>query len=272
MPTKREVTFASCAPASCATPAINRRPPGARAAHGTAHTGPDQDPAHLRQQGRSPARAGGDRRRRRVIRDRDEVLRAVASARSVLSTGIGNGVAIPHGKSGSVTVLSLAAGVSSHAARLRGAGRAARSPLLPSGRAGVGRGAARQGAQPDLPAAAARLLPLAPGRRRHSGRVLRDHPGGRSRVIRWLRGWGPALVCAALIFFASSRPTVPVPLPGHSDKVAHFAAYSVLGFALGYARQITGMPLAGGRAGRRALRPLRRGAPGLRSRPRARVR
>jgi fructose-specific phosphotransferase system IIA component len=50
----------------------------------------------------------------RVIRDRDEVLRAVRERESVLSTGIGNGVAIPHGKSGSVTELSLAAGVSSH--------------------------------------------------------------------------------------------------------------------------------------------------------------
>jgi fructose-specific phosphotransferase system IIA component len=48
----------------------------------------------------------------RVIRDRDEVLRSVRERESVLSTGIGNGVAIPHGKSASVTELSLAAGVS----------------------------------------------------------------------------------------------------------------------------------------------------------------
>jgi VanZ family protein len=63
-------------------------------------------------------------------------------------------------------------------------------------------------------------------------------------VIRWLRGWAPALVCAALIFLASSRPTVPVPLPGNTDKVAHFGAYSVFGVALGYARHVTGIPLA----------------------------
>jgi VanZ family protein len=63
-------------------------------------------------------------------------------------------------------------------------------------------------------------------------------------VIRWLRGWGPALVCAALLFFASSRPTVPVPLPGGTDKLAHFAAYAVLGLALGHARRVTGIPLA----------------------------
>jgi fructose-specific phosphotransferase system IIA component len=50
----------------------------------------------------------------RVVRDREEVLRAVRERESVLSTGIGNGVAIPHGKSGSVTELALAAGVSRH--------------------------------------------------------------------------------------------------------------------------------------------------------------
>lgn len=46
-----------------------------------------------------------------VIRDRDEVLRAVLEREAVLSTGIGNGVAIPHGKSPAVTELALAAGV-----------------------------------------------------------------------------------------------------------------------------------------------------------------
>jgi fructose-specific phosphotransferase system IIA component len=46
-----------------------------------------------------------------VVRDRDEVLRAVIEREAVLSTGIGNGVAIPHGKSQSVSELALAAGV-----------------------------------------------------------------------------------------------------------------------------------------------------------------
>lgn len=46
-----------------------------------------------------------------VIENRDEVLRAVQEREAVLSTGIGNGVAIPHGKSAGVSELFLAAGV-----------------------------------------------------------------------------------------------------------------------------------------------------------------
>jgi mannitol/fructose-specific phosphotransferase system IIA component (Ntr-type) len=42
-----------------------------------------------------------------------EVLRAVLDREEVLSTGIGNGVAIPHGKSEGVSSLVLAAGVTS---------------------------------------------------------------------------------------------------------------------------------------------------------------
>jgi fructose-specific phosphotransferase system IIA component len=45
------------------------------------------------------------------VRDREEVLRAVQDREEVLSTGIGHGVAIPHGKSGSVNGLLLVAGV-----------------------------------------------------------------------------------------------------------------------------------------------------------------
>jgi fructose-specific phosphotransferase system IIA component len=45
------------------------------------------------------------------VRDRDEVLRAVLDREEVLSTGIGHGVAIPHGKSSSVSSLILVAGV-----------------------------------------------------------------------------------------------------------------------------------------------------------------
>ncbi len=41
---------------------------------------------------------------------RAEVLRAVREREAVLSTGIGNGVAIPHGKSPSVPELRMAAG------------------------------------------------------------------------------------------------------------------------------------------------------------------
>lgn len=43
--------------------------------------------------------------------DRRDVLRAVKEREDVLSTGIGHGVAIPHGKSSSVPQLALAAGV-----------------------------------------------------------------------------------------------------------------------------------------------------------------
>jgi mannitol/fructose-specific phosphotransferase system IIA component (Ntr-type) len=43
--------------------------------------------------------------------DVSDVLRAVRERELVLSTGIGNGVAIPHGKSASVRELSLVAGV-----------------------------------------------------------------------------------------------------------------------------------------------------------------
>lgn len=45
------------------------------------------------------------------VADRDEVLRAVMDREEVLSTGIGHGVAIPHGKSSSVSELVLVAGV-----------------------------------------------------------------------------------------------------------------------------------------------------------------
>jgi fructose-specific phosphotransferase system IIA component len=45
------------------------------------------------------------------IRDLSEVLRAVREREEVLSTGIGSGVAIPHGKSAGITDLSLVAGV-----------------------------------------------------------------------------------------------------------------------------------------------------------------
>jgi fructose-specific phosphotransferase system IIA component len=45
------------------------------------------------------------------VSDLDDVLRAVREREEVLSTGIGNGVAIPHGKSSAVADLALVAGV-----------------------------------------------------------------------------------------------------------------------------------------------------------------
>jgi fructose-specific phosphotransferase system IIA component len=46
-----------------------------------------------------------------AIGDVEAVLRAVRDRESVLSTGVGSGVAIPHGKSEAVPGLALAAGV-----------------------------------------------------------------------------------------------------------------------------------------------------------------
>jgi len=47
-----------------------------------------------------------------------------------------------------------------------------------------------------------------------------------------LRAWGPALVWTLLLFSASSLSTLPVSLEGGSDKLAHFSAYTFLGFFL----------------------------------------
>jgi fructose-specific phosphotransferase system IIA component len=46
------------------------------------------------------------------VDDPQDVLRAVREREAVLSTGIGNGVAIPHGKSSAVPRLRMAAGLS----------------------------------------------------------------------------------------------------------------------------------------------------------------
>lgn len=56
-----------------------------------------------------------------------------------------------------------------------------------------------------------------------------------------LRAWLPALAWAALIFALSSRPTIPVDLQLGRDKLAHFAAYTVLGLFLGRARRASGL-------------------------------
>jgi VanZ family protein len=56
-----------------------------------------------------------------------------------------------------------------------------------------------------------------------------------------VRAWLPAVGWAALIFALSSRPTLPVDLHLGRDKIAHFAAYAVLGFFLARARQASGL-------------------------------
>ena len=47
------------------------------------------------------------------VDDREDVLRVVREREKVLSTGIGHGVALPHGKSDACTDLAIAAGVTS---------------------------------------------------------------------------------------------------------------------------------------------------------------
>ena len=48
-----------------------------------------------------------------AVASADEVLHAVRERERVLSTGIGSGVAIPHGKSQAIPALTMAAGVAS---------------------------------------------------------------------------------------------------------------------------------------------------------------
>jgi VanZ family protein len=62
-----------------------------------------------------------------------------------------------------------------------------------------------------------------------------------------MRDWAPAVGWAAVIFFASSRSTLPVPTAAGLDKLYHFAAYLVLGVALawgGLNRSIPALALA----------------------------
>src|SRR5690606_20055862 len=116
----------------------------------------------------------------------------------------------------------------------------ARAPLLPPGRPRVGGRTARQGPQPHLAPAAARLLPHAPD----GGAVRRgiplDHLRGRGVVTSGLRAWGPALVWAAVIFALSSRPTLAVGPGAGLDKVPHLAGYAVLGAAPAHGAPATG--------------------------------
>src|SRR5690606_26555225 len=116
--------------------------------------------------------------------------------------------------------------------RLRGARRQARAPLLPAGGPRGGGRPAREGAQPDLPAPAAGFLSYPPRRRFYTGGVLLDHRRSRSFLMYRVVPWIPAAVWAAVLFLASSQVTLGVTLSGGQDKIAHFAAYLVLGFLL----------------------------------------
>jgi VanZ family protein len=62
-------------------------------------------------------------------------------------------------------------------------------------------------------------------------------------VIGRLLVWVPAATWAAVLFFLSSRDTLPVDLGGGLDKVAHFGAYLVLGFLLAFGANRLSLPL-----------------------------
>jgi VanZ family protein len=54
-----------------------------------------------------------------------------------------------------------------------------------------------------------------------------------------------ALVWAGVIFFLSSRPTLPIPsLFPLQDKLEHMVAYGLLGFLVSGARQLRGNPVS----------------------------
>lgn len=60
-------------------------------------------------------------------------------------------------------------------------------------------------------------------------------------MIRFLRRWGPALLWTALLFTASSQQSLPVELARGTDKLAHFAAYAVLGLLLARGQHLSGV-------------------------------
>lgn len=59
-------------------------------------------------------------------------------------------------------------------------------------------------------------------------------------VVAWL----PAAGWAAVIFWLSSRSTVPAPGIPNVDKVAHFGAYALLGGLLAFAADRSRLPLS----------------------------
>ena len=67
----------------------------------------------------------------------------------------------------------------------------------------------------------------------------------RRRESPWARlAIGLAVLSAGVIFWLSSRPTLPTPDVPSADKVAHFGAYAVLGALLAFATDRRGLPLA----------------------------
>ncbi len=175
------------------------------------------------------------------VGDPSEVLHAVREREAVLSTGIGNGVAIPHGKSAQVSALAMAAGVVREPVDFEALdGRPVSLFFLLVGPESAA-GRPRQGAEPHLAPGAQRRLPRAPGRGRLARRVPRD-PGRSGAVVsRRLLAWLPALAWAAAIFAVSSRGSVGIPAFPGADKVLHFAAYALFGFLLAYGAAASGL-------------------------------
>jgi VanZ family protein len=62
-------------------------------------------------------------------------------------------------------------------------------------------------------------------------------------VKRLVLAWGPPVALSAVIFFLSSRSTLPMPTPAFAgaDKVGHFAVYAVLGWLLARGAWMTGL-------------------------------
>lgn len=58
--------------------------------------------------------------------------------------------------------------------------------------------------------------------------------------MRRLGAWAPALLWMALIFVVSHQPAVPLPGTKGADKVAHAAAYAVLGALLSRGARASG--------------------------------
>jgi hypothetical protein len=241
-------------------------PRGARAAHGTADARADQDPAASRQTKDELLASWWSGRRTPAVRDPDDVLRAVREREEVLSTGIGNGVAIPHGKSRG-RLARPRAGVTPEGG-LRGARRQAGQPLLPAGRPGVGRGPARQGAEPHLAPAAARFVPR-PADRGASPEEFYEiiAEAERREAVRCSRV-GPAAALGCLLFFSAPATTSRSTSAGARQGGA-LRRLPRARLAAGPRARATGSPLGGAVALGVALRRGSTSSTRASSRPRA---
>ena len=86
------------------------------------------------------------------VLDKEKVRKAIFERERIMSTGVGNGFAIPHGKTDAVTDIVAALRRHRRTDRLRVTGRKARAPRLPAGRQGQPRRPAHQAPEPDLTA------------------------------------------------------------------------------------------------------------------------